>query len=309
MPSWKGLTGLLAPRWRHPEPSTRRRAAMELEPGEPETDEALAELVADPAAEVREAAAKRCNELATLRRLHRADPDERVRNAAGVRYRQRLVGDEPADRVAAELAGCEDPTLIAHIAQQGRTPAIRRAAVNALNQDSVLAEIALHDPEPELRQRAAMRIAGAETLGTLAQRASGHDGEVARLAQERLAPPEKAQPEPQGAADTFQAAPASAEAPARRSRRQREPAPERRRRPRQPAERDGTMGRRHLRHLAERVWRRAHPEAPRHRPPFTDGTIPELARLVAEAERAARAGDLEAVQARLREARRLLSAE
>ena len=218
MAHWRTLPGLFGPRWRHPDPATRRRAAMELDPAQPESAEALAALIEDPAPPVREAAAKRCHDLATLRRLRRDDPDASVRTAATVRYRQRLVADVPAEVVAAELSRCDDPPVAAHIAQQGRTPAVRRAALAQLEQAQVIVEVALHDDDPDTRLHAVEQLDDPKSLRALAERARGLAPEVAEAAERRLHPPE---PQPAAEVGTArddavhtEAPPATADEPA-----------------------------------------------------------------------------------------------
>ncbi|MBK5937236.1 hypothetical protein [Halorhodospira halophila] len=209
MAHWRTLSGLFGPRWRHPDPATRRRAAMDLDPNQPETAEALAALIDDPAPPVREAAAKRCSDLATLRRLRRDDPDASVRTAATVRYRQRLVGDAAPEAVTAELRHCDDPTVAAHIAQQGRTPAVRRAALAHLGQAPVLREVALHDDDPETRLHAVEQLSDPKILRDLAERARSLAPEVAEAAERRLNPPAPPTTEGHTATTETDAAPAA----------------------------------------------------------------------------------------------------
>ena len=200
MPGWPHLSGLFGPRWRHPDPATRRRAVMELTPEQPDYRDALAALVEDAAPPVREAAIKRCSDLATLRAVRQHDPDASVRTAAAVRHRQRLIGDEAPEQVAAELARCDDPTLTAHVAQQGRTPALRRAAIDALaQQPRVLTEVALHDDDAETRLYAVSRLHDPEALERLCEHARHLDPEVAEAAERRRRGGTAAPPAPETA--------------------------------------------------------------------------------------------------------------
>ncbi|WP_274600643.1 HEAT repeat domain-containing protein, partial [Halorhodospira neutriphila] len=125
MADWKRLAGLFTARWRHPDPAVRRRAAMGLRPTDPADAATLQSLAQDRAPQVREAAVKRLTDLPTLRGYLGKDPDQRVRTAAAVRYRQLLIGDTDTETVRRELERARDPTLLAHIAQQGRAPEVR----------------------------------------------------------------------------------------------------------------------------------------------------------------------------------------
>ncbi len=202
MSGWKHLYGRLGPRWRHPDPATRRRAAMELTPDRPDYREALAALIDDAAPPVREAAIKRCSDLATLRAVRQDDPDASVRTAATVRYRQRLIGDETPERIAAELTRCDDPTLTAHVAQQGRTPALRRAAIDALTQPRVLMEVALHDDDAETRLYAVSRLRDPQALEQLCERARNLAPDVAEAAERHLRGGQEAPPAAEEATET-----------------------------------------------------------------------------------------------------------
>ena len=131
---------------------------MGLRPTDPADAATLQSLAQDRAPQVREAAVKRLTDLPTLRGYLGKDPDQRVRTAAAVRYRQLLIGDTDTETVRRELERARDPTLLAHIAQQGRAPEVRRAALERLGDQAVLAQIARDDAAPENRQAASARL-------------------------------------------------------------------------------------------------------------------------------------------------------
>lgn len=178
------------PRWQSRDPETRRKAVMELSPDQPQQCQLLWDLAcADPDPSVRGAAVKRLPDLASLRSRMREDSDAQVREAAALRYRQLLVGGgdaDPLERRLAELAECQDPALLAHLARSAREEALRLAAMERLNDPGVLEEAALHDSVARVRLAAVERLHDPERLEKVARGARGSDARVARLARDRL---------------------------------------------------------------------------------------------------------------------------
>ena len=163
MAHWKNLTSMFQPGWRSSDPAVRRKAAISLSAHDPDRSEALELLIQDNSPEVREVAIKRIDDLDLLRAYLHGEADARVRSAASVRYRQLLVGDSNAATVERELNLCGEPTVASHIAQKARDPAARRAAIHRLQDPSLLAEIALHDPEESNRLLATQLMDDAAT--------------------------------------------------------------------------------------------------------------------------------------------------
>ncbi len=191
MASWKLLSGWRKPRWQHPDPAVRRRALLELGAGHADAAEILSALVEDSAAEVREVAIKRIDDITAVRRALTDDPDASVRTAAAVRYRQLLISSLPADAAAAELACCPDTTVPGHVARRARAAEVRRAALVYVESHSVLVEAALHDDNPAVRREAVARIDDPATLQELIEQAAARDShapaDITETARERLA--------------------------------------------------------------------------------------------------------------------------
>ncbi|MCG5531246.1 HEAT repeat domain-containing protein [Halorhodospira halochloris] len=171
---------MFQPRWLSPDPEVRRQAAMKLSIQNPDRGMVLGRLIQDNSPQVREAAIKRVNDLDLLRAYLHGEADPRVRNAASVRYRQLLVGDCDATTLERELGLCNDPTIIAYVAQKARDPEARRHAIRRIEQPALLAEIALHDDEERNRCLAAQLIEDDKALSDLAQRAQSKGDEGCR---------------------------------------------------------------------------------------------------------------------------------
>ena len=178
MASWKILSGWRRPKWQHPDPAVRRRALLELGAGAGEAAEILRRLADDEAAEVREVAVKRLDDVEVLRRRLTDDPEPSVRGAAAVRYRQLLIAGLPSEAAIAELARCSDTAIPTHVARRARAPEVRRAALLRVESLAVLMEAALHDDDPDVRRNAVDRLETPEALETLLRRIEAHEETV-----------------------------------------------------------------------------------------------------------------------------------
>ena len=102
-----------------------------------------------------------------LRRVIESDTDVQVVASARSRYRQLLAGGDALslDYRLAALAACRDGQIIAHVARSAREPALRRAAMERVDDHRLLAEIAEHDDDQDLRRGAAGRLAAIRGKG------------------------------------------------------------------------------------------------------------------------------------------------
>ncbi len=141
----------------HADPAQRLLAVAELPPESAE----LAELLrADPAAEVRAAAAQRCSEVAVLGAAWPSEREPQVRRS-----------------IAESLARCLDETA------DGEP---LRAAIERIDDQDLLVEIALTAGHGSVRMAAAARVQATEALRRLADTAKDKDRGVARLARQRV---------------------------------------------------------------------------------------------------------------------------
>jgi hypothetical protein len=138
----------------HADPAQRLLAAAELAPDSP----ALAKmLAADPAPEVRAAAAARCADAASLAAAWRAESDPAVRQA-----------------------------LARALALRATDQALLREALDAIADEESLVDIALGADLASQRLAAAERVRAPDALRRLAEAARERDRGVARIARQRL---------------------------------------------------------------------------------------------------------------------------
>ncbi|QIT54941.1 hypothetical protein HC341_06765 [Aquisalimonas sp. 2447] len=130
-----------------------------------------------------------CSDLARLDRLRRHARDRDTRQRADARYRALLVGGDASlrleDRVAA-VQVCTDDAVLAYVARSAREEIVRRAALDRLDSDRVLMEVALNDPIARLRRRAVAMMNDPELLQNVLHRGHPDDPRIARDAGRRL---------------------------------------------------------------------------------------------------------------------------
>lgn len=118
-------------------------------------------LTHDAEASVRRAAAKRLNDLVLLRATFESDRDHSVRESARARYRQLLAGGDGLDMAYrhAALQACQDQQIIAHVARSAREPELRALAIERISEIRLLREVAEHDPDRHIADKARARLA------------------------------------------------------------------------------------------------------------------------------------------------------
>ena len=167
----------------HADPAQRVLGAEALPPDSGE----LALLLADPAPEVRIAAARRCNALAALAPAWEREADTGVRLALASSLGAALAQTQDGARALALLAAehCTD-AIRADVARRAQDAERRHGAIAAISDEAALVELALLAEHAETRMAAAQRVQGRDGLRRLADAAKNKDHGVARLAKQRM---------------------------------------------------------------------------------------------------------------------------
>ncbi len=145
------------PQHQHTDPAQRALGVAGLQPDSADVAHLL---TADPAPEVRIAAARRCADASKLAAAWQTETDNAVRAAL-------------AESIVDALDAVHDAERRAHV-------------ISAIGDENLLIELALAAGHAEMRKAAAMRIASADGLRKLADAAKSKDRGVARIAQQRL---------------------------------------------------------------------------------------------------------------------------
>lgn len=168
----------------HADPAQRVLGVATLSP---DSGELAQLLLADPAPEVRGAAAQRCGDLAALGTAWEKEVDDGVRQALatslGAALSQTQDGALAQSLLSAER--CTDAIRV-EVARRGQDAERRRLAIASIRDEAALVEIALLAGHAETRMAAAQRVHDAEGLRRLADAAKHKDHGVARLARQRM---------------------------------------------------------------------------------------------------------------------------
>ena len=168
----------------HEDPAQRVQGVAVLPP---DSGELARLMTADPAPEVRSAAAQRCRELPALAGALTAESHPEVRAAV----ESALCGlvSETSDAAAATafLAAEHCPDVVrADVARRTADPDRRRIALSHIRDEALLVDVALGADLAETRQEAAGRVTSPDGLRRMAEAAKNKDRGVARLARHRI---------------------------------------------------------------------------------------------------------------------------
>lgn len=180
------LFGLLRkPEWEHANPERRARAVARG--AEPALLAKLDEIAqTDPAPAVRIAALARLDDLSLLERRLRGEREAEVASAARQRLALLLAGSPPAPESEALVGQLLDDPLLAQLATQAASAAVRRAAIARLDKPGVWIERCQNDADAALRLWALERIDDSDALGRIAEAVRKRDKRLARAARDRL---------------------------------------------------------------------------------------------------------------------------
>ena len=174
----------LTPLHQHAEPAQRILGIAALPPDSGELAQLLA---ADPAPEVRIAAAHRCADLAALVSAWDAETDTAVLLALEPVLGKVLAQTQNGAGVRAMLEAqrCTD-AIRSEVVRHTHDAERRRTAIAAIRDETALVELALHAEHAETRINAAERVQTPDGLRKLAEAAKNKDHGVARLARQRM---------------------------------------------------------------------------------------------------------------------------
>jgi hypothetical protein len=181
---------LFGPDWRSRDPERRARAIARS--SDPALEQDLPRIAReDPDERVRLAALKRLDDPRRYLEAARADPSPELRREAHALAMRQLAGERPSALSDAQLAllasevlnEAESESLI----RRARSGEVRQALLKRIHRLSLLVELALAAPDPELRRMSLERIEDPGALERIARRARGKDKRIEKLAGERLA--------------------------------------------------------------------------------------------------------------------------
>ncbi len=172
------------PLHQHADPAQRIIGIAQLAPDAPDL---LPLLSADPAPEVRIAAAQRCGNLSALAGACDAEADERVR-AALIDALAAALAQTPDHAGVQALLDADrlSDAVRSEVARRSADSEHRRAAIAAIRDEQALVELALAAEHAETRLAAAERVRTPQALRKLADAAKNKDHGVAKFARQRI---------------------------------------------------------------------------------------------------------------------------
>jgi hypothetical protein len=177
------------PSWESRDPAERAAAVAAGE--DPALLRALPDLArGDASPAVRRAALRRLTDLPLLGDRSRNESDPEVRALAAERYRTLLAGTlSPAHALAERervLRTEDDAEVLAHVAQHAPEPELRRLALERSTRPGLAHERCLRDPDPGIRMWLLSRIDALPVLERIAETARKSDKRLAHAARERI---------------------------------------------------------------------------------------------------------------------------
>jgi DNA repair protein SbcC/Rad50 len=177
---------LLKPKWQHRSADVRQLEIKNI--NEPDILNELARN--DEAPVVRRTAVLKVTDLSILAHITQQDSEKTVRETAEERIKQLLCcqkNDCPAfDSRLTWFNGCNQTEIIAHVAQYAPETALRIAAINKLQREGLLGDIAIKDSEIEVRLAAIEKLSQKSTLERVFKATRNNDKRISRLAREKL---------------------------------------------------------------------------------------------------------------------------
>lgn len=182
---------LFRPKWQHKNANVRRQALLALPTDDIETQAIFAQVAqndSDPV--VRQTVVRALFDTALLERIAQQDADATVREHAVQRLGSLLagtvVGAPTADQRRALAANLEDRRILEYVARNGVDSALRWLAAERINREALFADIAIADPDPQLRLDAASRVTQKSTMERILKQVRTKDKRVRAHVQDRL---------------------------------------------------------------------------------------------------------------------------
>lgn len=179
------------PKWQHKNANIRRQALQSLPSESAETQEIFATVVvSDTDPIVRQTVVRGLHDLALLERIAQQDADATVREHAVQRLGSLLsgtvVGAPNIDSRRAAATRIEDRRILEYVARNAVDPALRWLAAERIDREALFADIAIADPDAQLRLDAVNRVAQKSTLERILKQVRTKDKRVRIQVQERL---------------------------------------------------------------------------------------------------------------------------
>jgi DNA repair protein SbcC/Rad50 len=182
---FKDFKNLKKPDWQHPDPDVRRTAIDRID-----DENILKQLIAtDTDSVVRRFAIRKLSDLDVLYPISQQDNDPDIRECAQHRVTQLLITAKEAPVLADRLAWVRqnaDTKLLEQLVLKAQASEIRLAAIEKIEREALLGDVASQDAVPALRLAAVEKIQQKSTLERVYKATRSSDKQVSRMAKEKL---------------------------------------------------------------------------------------------------------------------------
>lgn len=180
------FANLFKPRWRHSDPEVRLSAVSKLCPDQPDQARILCQLALhDDNRQVRIVAVGRLSDTDSLLDVLSYSSDPEVREQAGLRVSECLNG-EGSDSLSELLRRLDDADTRTQIIINVSSEQLQQSALNCIDDEAVLMQVALHARLATMRREAAERVERADLLENLQRQSRGRDKTVHRISRDKL---------------------------------------------------------------------------------------------------------------------------
>lgn len=180
-----------SPKWQSPKSQRRIEAIAEFQPEQPADLEILTKMAredSEPA--VRREAVRKLYDLELLSQIQRRDLEAMVRDMAGTRINELLAGkcrfSPELDTRLERIRKLQSPQVLCYLIKEAQPIDVKIAAVEQLNDEIYLEEIALRSSIARLRLTAVERISNPKILENIADESRSSDKSVYRIARDKL---------------------------------------------------------------------------------------------------------------------------
>jgi hypothetical protein len=180
------FANLFKPRWRHSDPEVRLHAISKLCPEQPKQAEILRQLALhDDSHRVRVVAVSRLSDTEALLDVLTHSTDPEVREQAGVRVSE-CLNDTSSEGFSRLLQQLDNEDVRTQIILNVSSEQLQHSALNCIDDEAQLMQIALHARLATMRKEAAQRLERADLLENLQRLSRGRDKTVHRISRDKL---------------------------------------------------------------------------------------------------------------------------
>jgi len=185
----KLFQNLFKPKWKHKDPSIRKQAIIELDKDDSQT--ILQEIVnLDENIEIQQLALKRINDLSFIHQIAQSTKTAKVKELASKMVGQILSGENKSalddQQKIAKLQQINDQKLYEYIAENSKTTALRKSAIENISREALLGSLAISDNGADIRQIAANKLSQKSTLERVYRATKTRDKSVSRIVKDKL---------------------------------------------------------------------------------------------------------------------------